>query len=164
MKQLLIILLTVYSLASFGQNVMKKSEATVTPKAGLEVITWLEGHWKGHAGGSEIEEIWSNEKAGAMMGMFRSYENGTVSFYEFMTIQEVESSLKLNIKHFTRDMIGWEEKDESAEFDLLKVTANKVYFDGLTFEHDGKHGLNIYVNVSDPEGNETETKFSYHKK
>jgi hypothetical protein len=87
---------------------------------------------------------------------------GSVSFYELMTISEVGSTLLLRIKHFDRELRGWEEKDKSVEFKLVRVTPGKVYFDGLTFEKISENEINVYVNLDDKE-KKSEQKFSYHR-
>ena len=40
------------------------------PKATLADMSWLTGHWTGTALGGFVEEIWSEPRGGAMMGMF----------------------------------------------------------------------------------------------
>ncbi|MGB6150574.1 MAG: DUF6265 family protein, partial [Pricia sp.] len=37
-------------------------------------------------------------------------------------------------KHFHGDLRGWEVKDEVQRFKLIKVSDNRIYFEGFTFE------------------------------
>jgi hypothetical protein len=66
----------------------------------------------------------------------------------------------LRLKHFHGSMKGWEEKDKTIDFPLVKVEANRVYFDGMTFERVGADQLNVYVMIGD-RGEEKEVKFPY---
>ena len=120
----------------------------------LEDIKWITGHWSGNAFGGEVDEIWSEAKGNAMMGMFRLVSEGTTSFYELMVIREVDNSLVLQLKHFHHNMKGWEEKDETVDFPLLKMEKNKVWFDGLTFEKISENQMivNVIIDEDKPEG------------
>jgi len=95
------------------------------------------------------------------MGSFKLVVNEIVQFYELCTITEENESLLLRIKHFDKDLKGWEEKDQSIEFPLVKIEKNKVYFDGLTFEKINEDELNIYVIFKDEGKEEVEMKFNY---
>ncbi len=132
------------------------------PKATLEVLEWLEGHWRGPAFDGIGEEIWGPAFGSSMMGVFKQIVDDSVKFYEILTISEENDSLILRIKHFGQDLKGWEEKDDSMEFNLLKVSDSSVYFDGLTFEKINKNKINIYVLLGD-EGNRKEVVFNYSR-
>jgi hypothetical protein len=63
-------------------------QAAVSPVAGL---AWLEGHWKGHEGPVQMEEIWTSTSGGALVGLHkdvavRAGEARMVSF-EFLRIE-----------------------------------------------------------------------------
>jgi len=89
-------------------------------------------------------------------------ENEQVQFYELCTITEEKGSLILRLKHFHSDLKGWEEKDETVDFKLVKVTPGKVFFDGFTFERISDNEINIYVVIEDG-GEQQEVKFNYRK-
>lgn len=137
-------------------------EGQHSPQATLNDIAWLAGSWQGTAMGGETEEVWTQSKAGSMMGSFKLMADGKVVFYEFMTITEVDSSLMLKIKHFDKDLNGWEEKDESIDFKLVEKTPSMMFFNGLSFEKISEDQINIYV-VIDHNGKKEEVKFPYHK-
>ena len=99
-----------------------------------------------------------------MMGMFRSATNDSVSFYEFMTISEEEGSLILRIKHFSRDMKGWEEKDRSVEFKLVKIEDKTMYFEDFTIELTDETTLNIFVVVNSVGDKKEEMQFTYNRR
>ena len=100
------------------------------PLAGatVERLGWMVGRWAAADGGSRIEEIWSPPDAGIMMGSFRWVEGGQASFYEFMLLKPGPAGLELHIKHFSSDLVGWEEKDASTTFDLVEVNDREAVF------------------------------------
>jgi hypothetical protein len=120
--------------------------------AQLEDLAWLEGFWSGHVNGDEVDEVWSGELAGAMMGMFRGTSKGKIRFYEFMTITRGSEQTDLTIKHFNPDLVGWEEKGDAARFVLTEATQRRAVFHRssgdkhlwLVYENQDGSGLRIY--------------------
>ncbi|MEE9372570.1 MAG: DUF6265 family protein [Saprospiraceae bacterium] len=145
-------------------NLLKKDAIKVelvgSPIGGLDDISWITGHWKGEAFGGEVEEIWSSASGKSMMGMFKLISEGETKFYELMTIREVNKTLIMQLKHFHHNMKGWEEKDVTVDFPLIKIEQNKVWFDGLTFEKISKDKMvvNVILDEDKPEG----IDFIYH--
>lgn len=146
-----------------AQNTMHLDEGVQSPEASIEELAWLEGHWSADALGGTVEEIWAAPKAGAMMGMFRAERDGEISFYEFFTIREVDESLLLQIKHFQGDLIGWEEKDESVDFPLVKLEEKSVWFDGLTMQMSDENHLIVFVRSENRDGSVSELSFQYRR-
>ena len=97
-----------------------------------------------------------------MMGAFKLVNNDQVSFYEIMTIRETAGTLLLQLKHFHGDLKGWEEKDETVDFPLVKVIDGKVFFDGFTIERISDNEVNVYgvLERGEPESVAT---FNYHR-
>lgn len=149
--------------ALFAQNTMHLEVEIQPPEATIEELAWLEGHWLADALGGTAEEIWAAPKAGAMMGMFRAERDNEITFYEFFTIREVDGSLLLQIKHFHRDLIGWEEKNETVDFPLVKLGEQSVWFDGLTMTMVDENHLNVYVRSENRDGSESELSFHYRR-
>lgn len=148
--------LILVSTTSCGQHLKSLGDAH-SPPATITDISWIQGNWQGKALGGQTEEIWSAPSAGSMMGMFKLISEGEISFYELLTIVESNGSLLLRIKHFDKDMNGWEEKDSSIEFPLVDTKKNAAYFDGLTFKKISNSQMNVYVNI---EGEEVEFVFN----
>ncbi|HKI77552.1 MAG TPA: DUF6265 family protein [Ignavibacteriaceae bacterium] len=144
------------------ENTFSKEEGKDTPKATLENIKWLTGHWKGEAFGGVTEEIWSPPAGGSMMCSFRLIVKDKVEFYELCTITEENNSLMLKIKHFHSDLKGWEDKNVTVDFPLVKVEPNKYYFDEFTIEKINDNEINMYV-VIQAKGKENEVKFNYKR-
>jgi hypothetical protein len=149
-------------LTTQGQNTTTLKKGQVSPEATIENVTWIAGHWRGQAMGGLTEEIWSPPLGKAMMGSFKLVIDDQVNFYELMTITEENGSLILKIKHFDAALTGWEEKDETVDFPLVKLTERAAYFDGLTFEQGNEDELNIYVRMKG-EDHTTESKFAFSR-
>lgn len=154
-------LLLLCSLTATAQNTLNFQAESKTPKATLHDVAWIAGHWKGEALGGVTEEIWSPPLGGSMMFVFKLVVDGKVSFYEVGHIQEMGETLILQLKHFTGHLAGWEEKDKTVDFKLVKVEANRVYFDGFTFERSGPDELIIFITDKGEDGTRGEIKFNY---
>lgn len=154
-----------YCQTSYTENTLTITKDSISPEASINDAAWVAGHWTGEAFGGIGEEIWSKPLAGAMMGSYRMVIEDTVQFYEFMLIREVGNSLVLQIKHFNRDLTGWEEKNESEEFVFVKKEDNRLYFDGFTFEKNGPDKITLYVVFKDEKsGTSNEYTFPYTRK
>lgn len=165
LKYCLSIVLLITSLNAYSQSEFKNllfQEQQTSPPANLNAVSWLAGHWRGEAFGGLTEEVWSPPLGGSMMGAFKLVVNNQVSFYELETIIEENDSLIFRLKHFAANLKGWEEKDQTVDFKLVKVTDNKVFFNGLTLEKISDDEINIYVAI-EQNGNITEEKFNYQR-
>jgi len=160
MKKFLILFLI--SLTCEAQNTLSLEEGAESPKADLSQISWVEGHWRGEAFGGITEEIWSPPLGGSMMFSFKLVSDGVVQFYELGHIQEVNGTLLLQLKHFHGNLKGWEEKDETVDFKLVKIESNKVYFDDFTLEKVDDDEINVYVIIKEKESSQ-EVKFNYKR-
>lgn len=159
MKLLFIVL---FSITAFAQteNLVKTTDS-LAPK--LENIKWISGNWKGEAFGGLVEENWSEPSGGSMMATFKLINDGNVSFYEIEIIREVENSLILQLKHFDNDLKGWETKNETVDFPLIKLTATQVIFEGMSFEKVSDNEMNVYVDIENDEGEIEIVQFNYKK-
>ena len=167
-NQFTLLLLILSSSILFGQKQLTTNTRSIgegsSPKANIQDIAWMEGYWQGNAFGGEVEEIWSAPMGNAMMGSFRLVSEGKSSFYEIMTFIEEEHSIMFRLKHFHGDLKGWEEKDETVDFPLIAMNDNRAYFDGITFEKNGKDKLNIYLAMKMKDGSFEEHQFVYSRK
>lgn len=133
-----------------------------SPAATLDQVAWIAGFWEGGAFGGKVEEFWSPPVGNSMMGCFKLTVDGKDQFLELFTISEIEESLILRLKHFHADLKGWEEKEETVDFPLVKIVPGKVYFDGFTFERVSKNRINLYVLIENG-GKAEEVKFAYSR-
>ena len=167
LKILSFIFVTVISLTGFSQQspakTLQLSENQTSPKASLADVSWIQGHWKGEAFGGIAEEIWSPPLGDSMMFVFRLISDNKVQFYEVGGIRQVDETLLMQLKHFHGDFKGWEEKDKTVDFKLVKIEDGNVYFEGLTFEKISDKEMNVYVVIEEKEGKKQEVKFNYNK-
>ena len=147
---------------SYAQNTTLLKNGETSPKAKLSQISWMEGHWKGEAFGGITEEIWSPALGNSMMFSFKLVIDGQVNFYELGHIRQLDETLVFELKHFTNDLKGWEEKEEVQTFKLVKIVGNRVYFEGFTFEKVTENEINIYGLIHEDD-KEKEIKFNYKK-
>ncbi|SDW90056.1 hypothetical protein SAMN05444411_102421 [Lutibacter oricola] len=161
MKFYLAFLCLICTLSITSQNTLKLNNSK-SPKATLTDVSWISGYWTGEALGGFVEEIWSDPYGKSMMGSFKLVtEGGEISFYELCAISEENNTLILRIKHFSKDLKGWEEKNETTDFKLVKIEKHKAYFDGLTFDLIDENNLDMYVVFKENGKEEQEMKFSY---
>ncbi|MEW2920956.1 DUF6265 family protein [Muricauda sp. ANG21] len=161
MKKLLFLLLFPLGIMS-AQETLQLSEGQNSPSAALEDVAWIAGHWQGEAFGGLAEEIWSNPMGGSMMFVFRLVADNEVSFYEVGHIQEVDDSIILQLKHFDKNLRGWEEKNETVDFRLVKIERNKAYFEGFTIEKVSEDQINMWVLIESKDSAK-EVLFAYKR-
>ena len=159
---IILILLLSLNYCNSQNNTLKYNETEGSPKATLKDVAWIAGHWRGEAFGGITEEIWSPPLGNSMMFSFKLVNNNKVVFYELGAITETNETLLLQLKHFGPDFKGWEEKEESEIFKLVKIEKNRVFFNEFTFEKISDNEINLYVVISE-EGETEEVKFNYKK-
>ncbi len=136
-----------------------------SPAATFDDVSWLIGDWVGDAFGSHMEEVWNPPSADSMVGMFKVYDDKKgVSFYELMLITKHEGSLALKVKHFTKDFIAWESKEDFVTFPLVKIEADAIHFSGLSFYRDGENKINGYIALKQDDGSKTEHLLAYRRR
>ena len=158
MRTLLIFLLGL-SMAQ-AQQTLQLDEGQSSPKAQLQDVEWIQGHWLGNALGGQAEEIWSPPRGTSMMFVFRLLHDDQVTFYEIGHIIEKEGTLLMQLKHFNGELKGWEKQEETVDFRLVKIEKNKVFFEGLTMEKVGEFKMKVSVLVKEEE-KEEELIFEY---
>ncbi|PCI70083.1 MAG: hypothetical protein COB38_07735 [Gammaproteobacteria bacterium] len=155
-------LLLLHLSLSADSNIKYLADGKISPKAKIEQVSWIAGHWKGEAFGGQTEEIWSKPSAGSMMCVFKLFKDNQVNFYEIEIIREVNNSLVLELKHFSKELKGWEEKNEKVSFPLVKLGKNVAYFEGMTFKKISDDVLHVFVDIED-QGKHSEVLFEYER-
>ncbi|MGI9627793.1 MAG: DUF6265 family protein [Longimicrobiales bacterium] len=141
----------------------RDSTVTEVVQGTVAEMSWLTGHWRGQALGGVVDEVWLEPTEGAIAGMFQLATEEGVQFYEIFAIREVEGSLVLNLKHFNADIGGWEEKEETEDFHLLKLEPRAAYFDGLTYRSVSDNEIEAFVVVTNNDGSVSEYQFRYQR-
>ncbi len=143
-------------------NTLQLDESATSPPAKISELAWLSGYWRGEGLGGSCEEIWSHPVGHSMFGTFSLLKDGKVVFSEATTIVEEGNSLVLKVKHFTPEFIGWEEKDVSAEFPLVRLGNKEAYFSGLTMRQAADNALSIFLTIS-KQGVKEEHEFRFRR-
>jgi hypothetical protein len=149
--------------ANTDNNILTLAQGQNSPDAKIEDVSWIAGYWQGEIWGGTFEEIWSEPSASSMMASFKYVEDNHVVFFEIMTIVEADKSLLLRLKHFNADLTGWEEKDETVDFELVDLQDDTAYFDGYTFKRVTPNEMYVYVLI-DNDGKAEETHLIFKRK
>ncbi|MGE5798156.1 MAG: DUF6265 family protein, partial [Ignavibacteria bacterium] len=66
------------------------------------------------------------------------------------------------LKHFSKEFIGWEEKDKTVDFPLVRIGDKEVIFEGLTYKKSDDGKLIGTVKIKDKKTGEIkEEEFLY---
>jgi hypothetical protein len=144
------------------EHTYKLAAGAKSPPATIADMAWLAGHWTGPALGGTSDEIWSPPAHGTMMGMYRLLRDGKPVFYELLTLIEEGGTLMLRLKHFHPNLVGWEEKDKSVSFPLVKKEPGSVHFEGMSFHPRGDE-LVVYLAIGQKDGSAREETFTYRR-
>lgn len=88
-----------------------------------------------------------------MMGSYRHFDaEGKINFYEYFLLD----SSGIVLKHFNRDFVGWEEKDEFVFFKMKEISDTKIVMEGMIYEYLSDSTMKIYVDIGAEEGVKTE--------
>ena len=146
------------------ENTLRLDEGSEPAPARVEDLAWLAGHWRGEALGGEVEEVWSPPRAGGMVGTFRHFREGALQFFEIVYLVQEGEHVVMRVKHFEPDFTGWEEKEGSVDFPLIRIEGERAYFDRLTLERTGPDGLKGYLVIHYSRRDETvEEVFTYRR-
>ena len=139
--------------------------AVAGPPATLADLRWLEGSWEGPGvGGAPATEVYSRAEGGQMPAHFRQLNpDGTVMFYELITIVERDGSLVYRLKHFNPDLTGWEAQGEVREFSLTARAGDRFTFEGLTYERTGPDTMTARAVSQSASGKEELLQFHFRR-
>lgn len=76
--------------------------------ASLESLSFLEGQWTSDRNGFVIEETWTDEAAGVVVGASRGVQNGDVRFLRFAVVQSTKDGVVMRFKRHNADYSSWE--------------------------------------------------------
>ena len=135
------------------------------PLADLSDLKWLEGSWSGEGiDGALATEVYSAPAGGQMVGHFRQLaSDGSVLFYELITITQVGDTIEYRLKHFDADLTGWETQKQVRRFPLLCTTGDSWKFEGLIIRREAVDRMNITVRVRQDDGTDDSLEFRYRR-
>lgn len=145
MRKFITFLLVLFAENTFSQNTLHYNDEKGSQRATLNEVKWLYGSWKNNDNGTQAEENWSMAGGKTMHFSFKLWNEKEVVFYEIGHIIEKNNSLLLQIKHFDKNLKGWETQEETQDFKLIKIEKNRIYFDSITYERVSDTELTVYV-------------------
>ena len=145
------------------EHTMKSLPDAVPAAAELAEFSWLQGQWSGEGLGAKCDETWSSPAGGCMVGTFRMVQDEELVFSEFFMLIREEGKVLLRLKHFGKDFVGWEEKDKSVDFPLIKVDGKTAWFGGLTYQLQEDGSLKAFVAMKKKDGSMSEGAFHFQK-
>ncbi len=163
----LFLLVTVSSLLT-AQSALTEHTLNLDKPENAAVATaddfhWLTGRWEGQGFGGTVEEMWNPPLGGTMVGSFRLVNEEGPEFYEFLVLMPEGKSMVYKVKHFNPNLTGWEEKEESIGFPLIKVTQDTAWFQGLTIIRTGDKCVH-YLGMKNKEGAYREARLEYTRR
>lgn len=149
---------------TFTANTLKLDSSVQRTSYSVKDVAWIEGKWKDVEDSTIMEEHWMRPEGNSMLGMFRMRQAGRPVFYELMTLFEEKNSVTLRLKHFYRNMKGWEHKDSTGvSFPLIKVEGKKAFFDGQTYQLTSDDTLVVFLAESNRRGEVKEEIFRFKR-
>lgn len=145
----------------------ERHEVLQQPAARAEIadLQWLEGAWDGEGiNGALATEVYSAPAGGQMVGHFRQLDtDGSVLFYELITISQVGDTIEYRLKHFDADLTGWETQKQVRRFPLLSKNKDSWNFDGLIIKREAEDRMSIAVRVTQDDGSNESLLFRYRR-
>lgn len=141
----LVAMLSLVALLSCSTPLGARAGAQGAPA--IEEAAWLAGRWVGEGFGGVVEETWAPPAGRQMVGHFRYLRAGQPQFYEIMLLDETAAGLRMRVKHFNPDFIGWEERGAWSTFEPVSVEADVLLFEGLEVRRMGVDSIimTLYV-------------------
>jgi hypothetical protein len=133
--------------ALFSAACAAQAQTAPAPAATIEDAAWLAGRWVGEGFGGQMEEAWAPPVGGQMVGHFRYWREGEPQFYEFLLMDVVDSGVRMRVKHFNPDMVGWEEKDGWVTFEPVSASPEALIFNGLEIRRQSETRIVMTIRI-----------------
>lgn len=144
------------------EHTMKASPDAKAIDTDLSQFKWLLGEWSGEGFGGQCLESWSPPAGDSMIpGTFRLVEDSKLNFCEVFLLTRTDQGVVLKLKHFDQHLVGWESKDKSVNFPLLKVGKNTAWFGGLTYQLQDDGSLKAWVAMKKKDGTFREAEIHF---
>jgi hypothetical protein len=143
------------------ENTLTLDAGAPRPQVTLADLGLLVGQWRGEFLGGTADEVWLPPAGGSMIGMFRLIDKDKVVFHEFWTVVEEDGGVVMRLKHFHPDLKGWEEKNDAVVFKVVKVSADTVWFEGLTYRKGADGALQGFIALGRKDGTAREEAFVF---
>lgn len=111
-----------------ARQTAETTEASAPGK--LVDLAWIAGRWEGGDADNRLEEIWSEPKADAIMGVFRWVRGDKTWMYELLTLTAEGEDVFFRLRHFNSPALTpWEEKDGALTYKMVLLEKDKVVFE-----------------------------------
>ncbi len=150
----------IHAQSQLTEHILQLDDPANAAKAQIDDFAWMAGRWEGNGFGGMVEESWNPPMGGTMVGTFRLVKEEKPNFYEFLTLVPEGESIVYKVKHFHPNLTGWEEKEETVDFPLVKIGHNAAYFSGLTIVRNGDQ-LTHYLSLKQKDGTHEEITLTY---
>jgi hypothetical protein len=115
--------------------------------ATIDDAAWLAGRWVGEGFGGQMEEAWAPPVGGQMVGHFRYWREGQPQFYEFLMMDVIDGGVRMRVKHFNPDMVGWEDKGEWVTFEPVTAGPDALIFNGLEIRRESEDRIVMTIRL-----------------
>lgn len=112
--------------------------------ASIGDVRWLEGHWIGKMPEGRVDQYFLPPAAGQMPSFVRSLNDKGIIFYEIASFVERDGTIFIRLRHFTPDLIGWEDRSGAIERPLLAIEGGNLFFDRASFIRTGEDTYTVY--------------------
>ena len=96
--------------------------------ATLADLAWLAGDWRGSNGDMISQEVWMAPAGDCMIGMWRLVLEGKLKLSEHMQIVQEPTGPVLQLRHFERTGIAWEDRTEPWVLPLVNTGKGEAVF------------------------------------
>ena len=165
-RAVLLMVMTGFCFSGYSQvstNILRYGTSSIAPSATIKDVLWMQGNWQCAKWKGICHENWSDSVGHAMASVFQYQSNGKINIYELINVSEVASSLVMKLKHFNKDLKGWEHKDSTVTFRLLRIEPKAAYFDGITYKRIDQSHLDVFV-ILGKQGEQKEEVFHFEKR
>ncbi len=104
----------------------------------LEMLT---GYWRGVHGDDIFEEYWLPEARRNKACVFRWLKGQSIYIYEIVALVERNNEIHMLLRHFDRDFVASEDKDNPLDFVVTEMSSTQV---ALVDTHDPDGGYLQY--------------------
>jgi len=135
--------------------------------ASVKELSFMAGTWAQKNKWGDLEEFWGLPMGDNMVSSFRCVKDGTVTFYEFVVIEQEGAIPVMKIRHFNRGSIAWEEKDKPYLLPLTGLADKEATFEALdksvrlTYKRVATDKLDVILNEKDKNGAWKKDVFNY---
>ncbi|MEQ8768165.1 MAG: DUF6265 family protein [Planctomycetota bacterium] len=118
------------SLAAFLPSAQEASPEVPKASEKLQALAWLEGRWIAEMGDAFLEEVWTPPSGDSMICAFKWTQEGKVSLYELVSIEDRGGEVKMLLRHFNAGLQGWKsEVNGPMVFPLKSIEGQEAVFE-----------------------------------